>query len=111
MRGLSRRSAEEVLADSNVPRWLARAMTTQGGWERLQRLPDIASHESFAAAGRALGVPGFSLGAQVARIERDLGGPVLIRATEHHPLRLTSRGKKVVAAVTALQKAGWPAAS
>jgi DNA-binding transcriptional LysR family regulator len=56
-------------------------------------------------------VPGFSLGAQVARIERDLGGPVLIRATEHHPLRLTSRGKKVVAAVTALQKAGWPAAS
>jgi hypothetical protein len=111
MRGLSRRSAEEVLADSNVPRWLVPAMTTQGGWERLRRLPDIASHESFAAAGRALGVPGFSLGAQVALIERDLGGPVLIRAAEHHPLRLTSRGKKVVAAVTALQKSGWPAAS
>lgn len=111
IRGLSRRSAEEVLADSNVPRWLAPAVTTQGGWERLQRLPDIASHESFAAAGRALGVPGFSLGAQVARIERDLGGPVLIRATEHHPLRLTRLGKKVVAAVSALQQAGGPAAS
>lgn len=111
MRGLSRRSAEEVLANSNVPRWLVPAVTTQGGWERLQRLPDIASHESFAAAGRALGVPGFSLGAQVARIERDLGGPVLIRATEHHPLRLTRFGKKVVAAVSALQQAGGPAAS
>lgn len=111
MRGLSRRSAEEVLANSNVPRWLVPAVTTQGGWERLQRLPDIALHASFAAAGRALGVPGFSLGAQVARIERDLGGPVLIRATEHHPLRLTRLGKKVVAAVSALQQAGGPAAS
>lgn len=109
MRRLSRRSAEEVRADTNVPRWLVPAMTTQGGWERLQRLPDIASHTSFAAAGRVLGVPGFSLGAQVARIERDLGGPVLIRATVHSPLRLTRRGKKVVAAVRALQEAGGPA--
>ncbi len=109
MRGLSRRSAEDVAADSNVPRWLAPAMTTQGGWERLQRLPHIASHASFAAAGRALGVPGFSLGAQVARIERDLGGPVLIRATEHSPLRLTRRGKRAVAAVRTLQEAGGPA--
>jgi hypothetical protein len=109
MRGLTRRSAEAVLADRNVPRWLVPAMTTQGGWERLQRLPSIASHASFAAAGRALAVPGFSLGAQVARIERDLGGPVLVRATEHHSLRLTRLGKRVVVAVRALQEAGGPA--
>ena len=109
MRGLTRRSAEDVLADRNVPRWLAPAMTTQGRWERLQRLPSIASHASFAAAGRALAVPGFSLGAQVARIERDLGGPVLVRATEHHSLRLTRLGKRVVVAVRALQELGGPA--
>ena len=106
MRRLSRRSAEDLLADSSVPRWLVPAMTTQGGWERLQRLPDIASHESFTAAGRALGVPRFSFGAQVARIERDLGGLVLIRATKHSPLQLTPLGKRLVAAVTALQQAG-----
>lgn len=109
MRGLSRRRTHDALADSNIPRWLVPAMTTPGGWERLQRLPHIASHASFAAAGRALGVPGFSLGVQVARIERDLGAPVLIRAIGNSSLRLTRRGKKVVAAVRALQEAGGPA--
>lgn len=101
-------SATALMADRTIPKALIPAVVTEGGWERLQRLPVIAQYESLAAAERALKRSHFTLGWQVSRIERDLGGPVLIRATAHTPHRLTPLGKKVVAAVQTLQARGGP---
>jgi hypothetical protein len=99
-------SATALMADKTIPKALIPAVVTEGGWERLQRLPVIAQYESLAAAGRALKRGHFTLGWQVSRIERDLGGPVLIRATAHTAQRLTPLGTEVVAAVQSLQARG-----
>ena len=85
----SRYSATALMANRNVPKNLIPALVTQGGWERLQRLPVIAQYESLAAAERALRTGRAALGLQVSLVERDLGGSVLIRATQHTEQRLT----------------------
>lgn len=105
----SRYSATALMANRKVPKTLIPAVVTQGGWERLQRLPVIAQYESLAAAERALRTGRAALGLQVSLIERDLGGSVLIRATQHTEQRLTPLGQKVVAAVLTLQARGGPA--
>ena len=106
--GPSRWSTTALSANKGIPRILIPALATQGGWERLQRLPVIAQYESLAAAERALKRSHFTLGWHVSRIERDLGGPVLVRATAHTPQRLTPLGERVVAAVQTLQARGGP---
>ena len=105
----SRYSATALMADRKVATTLIPALVTQGGWERLQRLPVIAQYESLTAAERALRTGHAALGLQVSLIERDLGGSVLIRATQHTEQRLTPLGQKVVAAVHTLQARGGPA--
>jgi hypothetical protein len=99
------------MANRKVPKPLIPALVTQGGWERLQRLPVIAQYESLAAAERALRTGRAALGLQVSLVERDLGGSVLIRATQHTEQRLTPLGQKVVAAVHTLQARGGPSSA
>jgi hypothetical protein len=107
----SRYSATALMANKKVPKTLIPALVTQGGWERLQRLPVIAQYESLAGAARVLGTRHVALGLQVSLVERDLGGPVLIRATQHTEQRLTPLGQKVVAAVHTLQARGGPSSA
>ena len=106
VRRLSRHSAAALRANERVPKILLPALVTQGGWERLQRLPEIAEHASLTAAAAALESSRCTLGRQIGRIERDLGGAVLVRATDRQPLRMTRLGKRVVAAVNDLAARG-----
>jgi TniQ len=108
VRALSRHSATNLAADEKVPKILIPALATQGGWERLQRLPTIAEYSSFPAAAVGLGCHRSTLGVQVRAIERDLAGAVLARATGEKPQRLTRLGIGVVAAVKRLDALGGP---
>ena len=108
VRGLSRYTATILRENHNVPTILTPALTNQGGWERLQRLAVIAQHTSLTAAARQLNISHCTLGLQIRRIERDLGRPVLIRATDRRPLKLTKFGEQVVAAVHDLASCGGP---
>jgi hypothetical protein len=108
LRRLSRYSPTTLSTQNNVPKMLVPALATQGGWERLQRLTVIAHHTSLAAAESDLGVRHATLGLQIRRIERDLGGAVLVRATGLRPLRLTPLGKRAVAGVNDLIARGGP---
>ena len=107
VQGPSRCSTTALSANKGIPRILIPALATQGGWERLQRLPAIAQCESLTAE-TVVGARHAVLGVQVSLIERDLGGLVLARATKYTPHRLTPLGKKVVAAVQTLQARGGP---
>jgi molybdenum-dependent DNA-binding transcriptional regulator ModE len=75
-------------------------------WDRLQRFAAAAGHPSLRSAARTLGTRQTCLFKQVDRLERDLGGQLLIRTpTRHHPMQLTALGTEVVAAVRKRQKA------
>jgi TniQ len=70
VRGPSRWSTTALSANKAIPRILIPALITQGGWERLQRLPVIAECESLAAAETVVGARHAVLGVQVSLIER-----------------------------------------
>ncbi len=59
----------------------------------LQALVGVAEHGSFSAAAEALGTVQSNVSAHVARLERELGAPLVDRATG----RLTEEGEVVVA--------------
>jgi hypothetical protein len=93
---------------TNVPELLLPALATRGGWQRLQRLAQAAAYGSFAEAQRALNIFGPALALQLSRIERDLGGPVVIRATRQKPMQLTPLGERVIAALKQCECDGVP---
>jgi hypothetical protein len=64
------------------------------------------SHTSLTAAARQLNISHCTR--PQIRLERDLGRPVLIRATDRRPLKLTKFGEQVVAAVHDLASCGGP---
>jgi DNA-binding transcriptional LysR family regulator len=59
----------------------------------LQALVGVAEHGSFSAAAEALGTVQSNVSAHVARLERELGAPLVDRSTGH----LTEEGEVVVA--------------
>jgi len=108
MRGPRRRDATLLEANPAVPAMLLPALIGQGGWERLQCFADVIQHCSFTEAAKSLKVHPGRPGHLVSIIERDLGRPVLIRATESEPMKLTQFGKRVLAAVHNLEENGGP---
>lgn len=108
LKWFSSRPAELLPDHSNVPELLLPAVATRAGWQRLQRLSQAAAYGSFAEAQRALNIFGSTLALQFSRIERDLGGPVLIRATRQKPMQLTPLGERVIAALQQCERDGGP---
>jgi hypothetical protein len=108
VRALSRHSLTTLKANTKIPKVLVPALATQGGWERLQRLPRIAECASLAATASQFNTSGCVLGSQIAALERDLGGTILIRTSSQQPQNLTPLGKRVIAAVNDLVALGGP---
>jgi DNA-binding transcriptional LysR family regulator len=82
------------------------ALTDTVSWERLQRFAAAADHHSIKSAARTLGTHSSCLSKQIDRIERDLGGQLLIRTpTQYQPMQLTPLGTEITAAVRKALKA------
>ena len=98
VRRLGRYTPDALNNDENIPAVLKPALAGQGGWERLQRLAEIAQFGTLRAAAAHLNAHRTTLGHQIALIERDLGKPVLNPADGHRTHELTAFGEEVVAA-------------
>jgi len=108
-RRLSRYNPMTLSSTARIPTVLVPALATQGGWERLQRLPVLAQHDSISDTAAHLGMDTSTLANTVKRVERDLGGAIFFRSTcRRRPQRLTPLGKRVVAAVNDLVAVGGP---
>ncbi|MGI5512974.1 LysR family transcriptional regulator [Streptomyces sp. CA-106131] len=88
---------------SRAPRILRPALGGQGAGERLSRFAAASAYPSVGAAASGLGLNTFTLVAQINRIERELGGPLLVRAQRGRPMTLTSLGRKVLRAIRTFQ--------
>ncbi|MFF3746917.1 TniQ family protein [Streptomyces kronopolitis] len=99
------RAAEQV---SRAPRILRPALTGQGARERLNRFAAASVYPSLGAAASGLGLNTFALVAQINRIERELGGPLLVRAERGRPMKLTPLGRNVLRAVRRSQNGAQP---
>ncbi|WP_237539841.1 MULTISPECIES: LysR family transcriptional regulator [unclassified Streptomyces] len=88
---------------SRAPRILRPALGGQGASERLSRFAAASAYPSLGAAASGLGLNMFTLVAQINRIERELGGPLLVRAERRRPMTLTPLGRKVLRAIRTLQ--------
>ena len=108
VRRLGRHTPDALNNDQNIPSVLKPALAGQGGWERLQRLAEIARFPTLQAAAAHLNTHRTTLGHQVALIERDLGNAVLDPADGHRGHALTAFGEEVVAEVRALADRGGP---
>ncbi|WP_256097942.1 LysR family transcriptional regulator [Streptomyces sp. MnatMP-M17] len=86
-----------------APRVLRPALSGQGASERLRRFAAAAAFPSLGAAASGLGLNAFTLVAQINRIERELGGPLLVRAERGRPMTLTPLGKRVLRAIRTSQ--------
>ncbi|HTX53391.1 MAG TPA: TniQ family protein [Candidatus Baltobacteraceae bacterium] len=108
VRRLGRHTPDALNSDENIPAVLKPALAGQGGWERLQRLAEIARFPTLQAAAAQLNTHRTTLGHQIALIERDLGNAVLDPADGHRGHELTAFGEEVVAAVRVLADRGGP---
>jgi AraC-like DNA-binding protein len=87
-----------------APAVLRPALTSTGGWERLQRFADATHYPTLTVAANELGLAQGRLVIQTKRIERELGHQLIIRAERGRPMRLTSTGSRVVKAVEELRR-------
>ncbi|MEV6588435.1 helix-turn-helix domain-containing protein [Streptomyces acidicola] len=99
------RAADEA---GRAPRILRPALTGRGASERLSRFAAASAHPSLSASAAALGLNTFTLVAQINRIERELSGPLLVRAERGRPMTLTPLGKKVLKAIRKMQDNTMP---
>jgi hypothetical protein len=86
----------------DVPAVLLPALAGQCGWQRLERFASVLDYPSLLAAAAGMGIRVSSLGDQIRRIERDLGAPIINRATSAHPMTPTRFGEDIARAVR-----GW----
>lgn len=84
---------------ATAPPLLQPALTTPHAWERLHRFVAAAKYPTIRAAAGALGLHESVLVVQISQLEHALGGQLLTRALRTRPMRLTSLGQKVIAAV------------
>ncbi|MGW6819649.1 helix-turn-helix domain-containing protein [Streptomyces sp. NPDC055005] len=89
---------------SRAPRILRPALGGQGASERLRRFAAASAYPSLGAAARGLGLNTFTLVAQINRIERELGGPLLVRAERGRSMSLTPLGRKILRAIRTHQR-------
>ncbi|MFF1795829.1 LysR family transcriptional regulator [Kitasatospora sp. NPDC058263] len=87
-----------------APRILRPALSGQGANERLSRFAAASGYPSLSAAASGLGLNTFTLVAQINRIEREFGGPLLLRAERGRPMALTPLGRKVLRAIRIFQR-------
>ena len=83
----------------DAPAVLLPVLAGQCGWQRLQRFTSALDYPNLLAAAAGMGVRVSSLGAQIRRIERDLGAPLINRATSTHAMTPTRFGEDIARVV------------
>jgi transposase-like protein len=94
------RSAAGVVA---TPTLIRPALVRPYGRQRLQRFIAATEHRTIDAAARTIGITPSTLTIQIMRLERELGGKLLVRAHGHHPMSLTPLGAEVLAVARDLE--------
>jgi hypothetical protein len=98
--GPNRERNRAALAQATTAPIILRPTLTNGeARERLRRFAAAASYPTLTAAANALRLQLSPLSTQIRRLEHDLGGLLLERTQRSHPMRLTSLGTKVIAAI------------
>ncbi|MGY1947659.1 helix-turn-helix domain-containing protein [Nocardia asiatica] len=93
----------DAAAAAVTPTVLHPVLAIVDGWPRLQRFAVAAEHPNLVEAAAELGVSREVVNHQIMRVERDFGGPLLIRATGTRPMTLTPLGAEVLAAIHFMQ--------
>jgi TniQ/Bacterial regulatory helix-turn-helix protein, lysR family len=83
----------------DAPIVLLPALAGQCGWQRLHRFASAVDYPNLVAAAAAIGVAGSNVSAQIQRLERDLGAPLINRATSTHAMTPTTFGDAIARAV------------
>ncbi|MFF2861778.1 TniQ family protein [Streptomyces rubiginosohelvolus] len=98
--GGSHKTALKVTSQTaSTPAILRKALTSAFAWQRLERFAAASSYPTIGEAAKALSIHPSALVIQINRLERDLGKTLLERAVRGRAMKLTSFGKKIVAAV------------
>ncbi|MFJ1546838.1 LysR family transcriptional regulator [Streptomyces sp. NPDC088246] len=82
-----------------TPALLRGALSSPSGWHRLERFTAALPYPTLRQAADALGTTQPVLTAQITRLERELGQPLLERAERGRPMKPTQFGKRVADAV------------
>ncbi|MFI0270877.1 LysR family transcriptional regulator [Streptomyces luteogriseus] len=77
------------------------AFTGPGAWDRLREFAAVSRYRTLKEAAEALGTHHTALITRVGRLRREIGHPLLTRATTASPMKLTKIGEAVVAAIHA----------
>ncbi|MFJ2195552.1 TniQ family protein [Streptomyces violaceusniger] len=98
--------AQLAVQAREAPEILRPAFTGPGAWDRLREFAAVSGYRTLKEAAEALGTHHTTLITRVGRLRREIGHPLLIRATTASPMKLTPIGEAVVAAIHAATKPG-----
>ena len=87
---------------ARAPAFLRDALTNPYTWGQLERFVAALPYPTMREAAHVLGISQSTLVAQIRRLERDLGRPLIERAERGRRMRPTPFGEKVAAAVERL---------
>lgn len=89
----------DIAVAADPPVILRPALPDICGWRRLQRFAATTAYPTIRAAAYALGLHPGTLSGYINRLERDLGGQLLVRARQSQPMKLTAFGAEIVIAI------------
>lgn len=94
-------SHEDALAtaqqSAQAPELIRPALQSAGGLQRLRRFLQLALCGTVTQAAAELKTSQAVLSVQISRLEREIGGQLLVRAQRGRPMELTDLGREVVA--------------
>lgn len=101
LRGRGGPSHEDALAAprqyAQAPELIRPALQSAGGLQRLRRFSQLAPFRTVTQAAAELKTSEAVLSVQISRLEREIGGQLLVRAQSGRPMELTDLGRQVVA--------------
>ena len=105
LRGRGGPSHEDALAalrqSAQAPELIRPALESAGGLQRLRRFSQLARFRTVSQAAAELKTSEAVLSVQISRLEREIGGQLLVRAQRGRPMELTDLGRQVVADMNA----------
>ncbi|GAA3246219.1 hypothetical protein GCM10010469_01990 [Streptomyces labedae] len=97
-----RHLSRPALAIEHIPAVLQPALGNNYQLRRLRTFLQIAGYRSLGDACAALGLSSHSVTNHLARLEEDMGGPLLVRTLRSRPMEPTELGHKVLDAARPL---------
>lgn len=105
LRGRGGLSHADALAaprqSAHAPELIRPALQSAGGLQRLRRFAQLSAFRTVTEAAAALNTYEAVISVQIGRLEREIGGQLLVRAQRGRPMELTDLGRQVVADIHA----------